>query len=94
MSVKIKLPGKIFHKYTNGQDLIKVEGDTLGECLNDLIRQFPGMRPWVFHRQDSGQEILKIAVLLVNGKSVYPFNTETPVKDGDEITLTMAILGG
>ena len=29
-------------QFTNGSDVVAVEGNTVGECLNHLIKQFPG----------------------------------------------------
>jgi hypothetical protein len=43
MSVNVEI-SSIFGRYTNNQLNFKVEGKTIGECLNYLGRQFPDLK--------------------------------------------------
>jgi len=82
---------KTHRQYTNGLEKIRVEGSTVGECLNELVRQFPGMGKALFARKD---KLLHIIEVYVNHASAYPDELAKPVKDGDEIHLTLMLAGG
>ncbi len=78
-------------QFTNGLEAVAVEGRTVGECLNQLTRQFPGMEKALFVNR--GRLLNNIEVLL-NQVSAYPDELVKPVKDGDEIYLIVMLAGG
>ncbi|OGP75780.1 MAG: ThiS family protein [Deltaproteobacteria bacterium RBG_16_49_23] len=78
-------------RFTNGQEVIEVEGHTVGECLNHLIRQFPEMEKAIFAKKDKLHNIVEI---YLNHASAYPNELLKPVKDGDEIHLVIMLAGG
>ena len=43
MSVPVRIPTPL-RSYTGDQKVVAAEGSTLGEVLDDLDRQFPGLR--------------------------------------------------
>jgi len=43
MSVMVNIH-KTHRQYTSGQETVPVNGDTVGDCLNDLIERFPQMK--------------------------------------------------
>ena len=90
MSVTINLHPSLY-QLTNGQAIVKVEGNTVGQCLDDLIRQFPQIKPWLF---DKKGKLLNYIDIYVNQESSYPEELAKPVKDGDELHITMMIAGG
>ena len=78
-------------QFTNGLEVVPVEGNTVGECLNQLIRQFPGMEKALFAKND---KLLNIVEVYVNHTTAYPNELIKPVKDGDEIHLVLMLAGG
>ena len=90
MNVKIKIYA-ILDKYTDGERVIEVDGTTVGQCLARLIQKYPTMKEALFDRND---ELLDYINVYVNGKRPYPKLLDKPVKDGDNILLTMPMGGG
>ena len=78
-------------QFTNGLEVVSVEGNTVGECLNQLIKQFPGMEKALFAKKD---KLLNTIEIYVNHASAYPNELLKPVKDGDEIHLITMLAGG
>lgn len=78
-------------QFTGGREVVAVEGNTVGECLKHLIRQFPDMEKALFTRKD---RLLNFVEVLVNQASVYPHELAAPVRDGDELHLLVMLSGG
>ena len=78
-------------QFTNGLKVIPLEGGTVGECLNQLIKQFPGMEKALFAKKD---QLLRNVEIYLNRESAYPNELLKPVKDGDEIHLIVMLTGG
>jgi len=76
---------------TDGADVVAVEGNTVGECLNRLIQRFPGMEKALFAKKD---KLLNNVEVYLNHASAYPNELIKPVKDGDEIHLVVMLTGG
>ena len=76
---------------TNGLEVVEVEGNTVGECLNHLIRQFPGMGKALFTKKD---KLLNTVEIFINAAPAFPNELAKPVKDGDEIHLIIMLAGG
>lgn len=90
MSAKIHI--HVTHRqFTNGQDVVTVDGNTVGECLNHLIRQYPGMEKALFAKKD---KLLNFIEVFVNDGTAYPNELSKPVKDGDKINLLVMLAGG
>ena len=90
MGIKIHIH-KTHRQYTNGQDSVDVEGNTVGHCLDDLVHQFPAMRDGLFEKNG---KLLNTIEIYINRESAYPDELAKPVKDGDEIHLTVMLAGG
>ena len=68
-----------------------VNGRTVGECLNDLVKQFPQFEEVLFNK--SGK-LLKHLDVYINGKSAYPEELAKSVNDGDKLHIINIIVGG
>ena len=90
MAVKVHIH-TTHRQLTNGADVVAVEGNTVGECLNQLVRQFPGMEKALFAKKD---KLLNNVEVYLNHASAYPNELVKPVKDGDEIHLVVMLTGG
>jgi molybdopterin converting factor small subunit len=78
-------------QFTNGLEVVPVEGKTVGECLRHLVQQFPGMEKALFSKKD---KLLNVIEIFVNQTSAYPNELARPVKDGDDIHLVVMLAGG
>jgi len=90
VSVKINIH-KTHRQFTNGLDIVEIDGNTVGACLDNLVRQFPGMRKVLFNKKGKLSNVIEI---YVNQKSAYPDELARQVKDGDNIHITLMIAGG
>jgi molybdopterin converting factor small subunit len=90
MGVQIDIPLFLQH-FTNGVRVANVSGNTVGDCLFDLVRQFPQLRELLL---DKDGRLHKYVEIFVNGKSTYPGELAKSVKDGDEIHILNIIAGG
>jgi molybdopterin converting factor small subunit len=78
-------------QFTNGQEIIDVEGTTVGECFKNVFKKYPGMESSLFGKNGKLSNIVEI---YVNLQSAYPNELAKQVKDGDEIHVTMMLAGG
>ena len=90
MNIKINIH-KTHRQFTNGLDIIEVDGNTVGACLDNLIGQFPDMKKVLFNKKGKLANIIEI---YVNLKSAYPDELARQVKDGDNIHITLMLAGG
>ena len=78
-------------QFTNGLEVVFVEGNTVGECLTHLVQQYPGMEKALFAKKD---KLLNVVEVFVNDATAYPNELAKPVKDGDKINLLVMLAGG
>ena len=90
MAVTIRLH-PYFQDITGTGELVKATGNSVIEIINDLERQYPGIKE---HLVDRRGRIQGFAELFVNSDIVHPNQTDMPVKDGDEIEILMIVAGG
>lgn len=90
MSVKINI-NPLLYQYTNEQKIAEVNGDTVGQCLDHLVEQFPDIRKAIF---DKNGKLLNYIDIYVNRESAYPEELAKPVKEGDELHIVITIAGG
>ena len=84
MTVKVK-----FRQFAKRKGPVEATGSTVRECLDDVIRQSPDTKRWLFDKNG----ILQVLVLL-NGEDVYQKDLNRAVTDGDELQLILIVGGG
>ena len=91
MSIKINIH-KTHRQFTDGSDVVEVDNaQTVGDCLGHLVKQFPQMEKALFDKND---KLFNFVELYLNMESAYPDELAKPVKDGDEIHITIMLAGG
>ncbi len=90
MSVKVHIH-QSHRQYTNGTEVVETKGFTVGECLKDLVRQYPALAGSLYGKKGGLNPLLEI---YVNGASAYPDEMAKRVKDGDAIHITLLLSGG
>jgi sulfur-carrier protein len=91
MPVKVRIPSPL-RSYTNGADVIEADGASIGEVLNGLKAKASGIESRLF--KGPGQLNRFVNVYLNDEDIRFLKNLETPVKEGDEISIVPAIAGG
>src|SRR5258708_6762099 len=91
MSIKVRIPSPL-RNYTNGADIVQVEGASVGEALNNLKTQASGIETRLFK---GPAQLNRFVNVYLNEEDIrFLKNLETPIKDGDEISIVPAIAGG
>ncbi len=91
MPVNVRIPAPL-QKLTGGESEIKADGDTLKALLDDLDRAYPGIRDRIC---DENGKVRRFINVYVNEEDVRFLQLEeTPLKDGDEVSIVPAIAGG
>jgi sulfur-carrier protein len=85
--VKVLIPSPLL-AYT-GQSHVDARGATLAEVLEDLDRQFPGLRFRVVDEQDRFRPHVRF---FLHNEPV--FDLSMPVGENDEIVIVQALSGG
>jgi len=90
MSVSVKIPTQL-RMATNGEAVAEVDGTTVGEVLDALYERFDELRSRI--SEDGG--LRRFVNVYVEGEDIrFLSGLETPVSDGDEITILPAVAGG
>jgi len=84
---KVSIPGPLL-SYTKKRH-VQAEGATLGATLEDLDRQFPGIRFRMVDEQDRVRPHMRI---FVNGAQVFDLRRE--LGPGDAVHIVQALSGG
>ncbi len=90
MSIKVHI-NSLLYQYTNNQSTAEVNGDTVGQCLEHLVEQFPSLKKALFNENG---ELLSYIEIYINEESAYPDELAKPVKPGDELHILFMVDGG
>ena len=86
--MKVRIPTPL-RSYTHAEKVVDAAGATVSEVLDDLDRQFPGIRFRMVDEQGQVRQHMKLWI----GKEPVADLSE-PVGDHDEITIMQALSGG
>ena len=53
MSIKVNILYPLLQQFTDNQEIVKANGSTVGECLDHLVKQFPGIEKGLMEREIS-----------------------------------------
>src|SRR2546429_193288 len=91
MSIKVRIPSPL-RNYTQGVDIVETSGATVGEVLNGLKEKAAGIETRLFKGPN---QLNRFVNVYLNDEDIrFQKNLDTPVKDGDEISIVPAIAGG
>ncbi len=98
MSILIRIPSPL-RGFTNGQKTVEAEGSTVSEVLQDLNDKFPGIQDRLYDEK-TGRPLINIYLnnedirVLNREEGRYETDTNTPVKEGDQLSIIPPIAGG
>jgi molybdopterin synthase sulfur carrier subunit len=91
MSKKIRIPTPL-RKLTNEAEIVEVDAATIGAAILELQTRYPGIKERLM---DDNGEVRRFVNVYVNEEDIrFLQNQQTPLKDGDEISIIPAIAGG
>jgi len=90
MAIEVRIP-TILRSYTGGAKAVQGSGSTLGELLINLDAEHGGLRD----RLVDGEALRRFVNVYLNDEDVrFLGGLETPVSDGDTVTVLPAVAGG
>jgi sulfur-carrier protein len=90
MAIEVRIP-TILRSYTGGDKAVQGSGATLDELLDNLDAAHNGLR----ERLVDGEKLRRFVNVYLNDEDVrFLGGLETPVKDGDTVTVLPAVAGG
>ena len=90
MSILVRIPTPL-KKLVNNQTTVEAEGSSVWEVVLDLDSKYPGIREKIY----DGDDQRRFINLYVNEEDVrFLEGKDTPVRDGDKLSIIPAIAGG
>ncbi|MBU0694009.1 MAG: MoaD/ThiS family protein [Candidatus Omnitrophica bacterium] len=91
MAINVRVPAPL-RKLTKNQAEIQANGTNIKELIEDLEKNFPGIKERIC---DETGKVRKFINIYVNEEDVrFLQQDETSLKDGDEVSIIPAIAGG
>lgn len=90
-TVQIRIP-EILRKETDAKAVVEVQGVTVRDCMESLLRRYPKLRGEILDRR--GILLLKWMIYVNRQGSISADDMTHPVKDGDTIELVPVVSGG
>ena len=91
MGVPVRIPTPL-RSVTKGAAEVQADGDTVSAVIEDLERQFPGLRDRLI---DEGGELRRFINIYVNEEDIrFLEGAKTTLKAGDSMSIVPAIAGG
>jgi len=91
MAIEVRIP-TILRTYTDGAKQVEGSGATLDELIDDLEKRHGGLRGRLI---DDNGGLRRFVNVYLNDEDVrFLSGLETPVKDGDTVTVLPAVAGG
>ena len=91
MASKVRIPTPL-RKLTDDQESIEIESNTIGGAIDELEGKFPGIKERLV---DEEGEIRRFVNVYINEEDIrFLENQDTPLKEGDDISIIPAIAGG
>ena len=87
----IRIPTPL-RTYANGQSEVSVQGQTVGDAIENLMAQYPSLRP---NLTNGDGRLRPFVNLYIGENNVHDLQgMETPIKEGDKLILIPSIAGG
>ena len=90
MPVRVNLSPCLSHG-VGGRETIPVIGRTIGECLDEIDTEYPGVKGMILNKEGN---VKSYVLFFLNGENTYTEELSKPVRDGDEISIVFLADGG
>ncbi|PJA78293.1 MAG: molybdopterin synthase sulfur carrier subunit [Nitrospirae bacterium CG_4_9_14_3_um_filter_51_5] len=89
--IKVRIPTPL-RPMTGGKSEVELTGNTVSEIIENLGSAHPGIKERVYDEQG---EVRRFINIYVNEEDIrFLTGKDTPLKDGDEVSIIPAIAGG
>jgi molybdopterin converting factor small subunit len=88
VTIKIQVD-KNLQKFVSNNYEIAVGGKTVGECLDDLIQQFPEIKTRIFDNHG-----ILMVLVVVNREMICQESLSRPVSEADDVNIAYIVGGG
>jgi sulfur-carrier protein len=93
--MKIQVPVRIptpLRKLTENQDIVRIEGATIRDVIDNLEQSYPGLKERICDEQNN---IRRFVNVFVNDEDIrFLQDAQTALRPGDEVSIFPAISGG
>ena len=86
--IRVLIPSQL-HAYSGGRSRVEAKGAVIVDVLDDLDRQFPGLKFRVVDEQDRVRPHMRLFVGRTAARDI-----RAPIADGDELLIFGALSGG
>lgn len=91
MSIKVLVPTAL-QKFTNNEAVIETDAGNVNELFDVLENHYPGIKGRICDEEGKPRRFLNF---YVNSEDIrFLEGPETPLQDGDEISIVPAVAGG
>ena len=91
MAKKVRIPTPL-RKLSNNEELVEINGATIGEAIAELQTRYPGIKDRLL---DETGAVRRFVNVYVNEEDIrFLQNQDTKLRDGDEVSIIPAIAGG
>ena len=91
MPIQVRIPTPL-RKLTHDEEVVETSAETIGDAITDLESRYPGLQERLL---DDGGQVRRFVNVYVNEEDIrFLQEKETPLKDGDEVSIIPAIAGG
>lgn len=91
MPISVRIPTPL-RKFTGGAESVTASGATVAAIVQDVESRHPGLKERIC---DDAGKVRRFVNMYVNGEDIrFLSSLDTPVKEGDEISIVPAIAGG
>lgn len=89
--IKVRIPTPL-RPMTGGKSEVELAGNTVSEIIDKLGTAHPGIKERLYDEQG---EVRRFINIYVNEEDIrFLTGKDTPLKDGDEVSIIPAIAGG
>ena len=91
MTIKVKIPTPL-RSLTQDQGLVSISATNVESAINELEKQFPGIKERVCEEDGSLRRFVNI---YINGEDIrFLDDLQSSIKDNDELSIVPAVAGG
>ena len=91
MAIDVRVP-TVLRTHTDGEKKVSADGATLHEAIRDLGRRYPGLAERLL---DADGSLHRYVNVYVNDEDArFLGGAQTPLEDGDEVSILPAVAGG
>ena len=91
MPISVRIPTPL-RKFTGGAESVTASGATVAAVVQDVESRHPGLKERIC---DDAGKVRRFVNVYVNGEDIrFLGSLDTPVKEGDEISIVPALAGG